>query len=267
MQKNPSQLKVVHCGALAGSLDKKFAGCSEESTNANNMEDTTAAATTSSTSTPHLASRNPAPSDTDASGTRNAYLQTFLSKHGADLQATLDKYQDNVLHLLQTGTTAGQNIIPKKMLTKVYEASMTTMTQVNTLKACTGSKALSTQRLKELGSIVKHKAMKFYNAKVAEQNTMEHEPHPDINASINNDVMNANPKSTLTDLQHANKFWQSHLPGGCHILRIEPDGNCFFHYILDLLNHDHGAGHDFTTCSLSSREMHIRSGTNQLIKK
>jgi hypothetical protein len=96
MQKDPSQLKVMHCGALAGSLDKKFAGCSEESTNTNNKEDTTAAATTSSTSTPHLTSRNPTPSDTDASSMHDADLQTFLSKSGTDLQAALDKHWDGV---------------------------------------------------------------------------------------------------------------------------------------------------------------------------
>jgi hypothetical protein len=104
MQKDPSQLKVMHRGALAGSLDKKFAGCSEESTNTNNKEDTTAAATTSSTSTPCLASRNPAPSNTDASGMRNADLQTFFSKRGGDLQAALAKHWDDVLHLLWMGT-------------------------------------------------------------------------------------------------------------------------------------------------------------------
>jgi hypothetical protein len=99
--------------------------------------------------------------------------------------------------------------------------------------------------LKELGSIAKHKAMELYNAEVAEQNSMEHEPPPDIDASINSDVMNANPESTVTDSQHADEFWQSHLPNRCHILSIELDGNCFFRCILDQLNHNNGAGHNF----------------------
>jgi hypothetical protein len=98
---------------------------------------------------------------------RHAQRQPFLSKHGTDLQAALDKHRDDVLHLLRMGTTAGQNIIPKKMLTKVLKANMTTMTQVNTLIARAGGKELSTWRLKELGSIAKHKAMKLYGAKVA----------------------------------------------------------------------------------------------------
>jgi hypothetical protein len=49
----------------------------------------------------------------------------------------------------------------------------------------------------------------------------------------------------MTDLQRADKFWQSHLPRRCHILRMELDGNCFFHCISDQSNHDNGAGHDF----------------------
>ncbi len=246
MQQDPTNLKVMHCGALAGSLDKKFAGCSEKSSNTNNKQDSIAIATTSSTSTPHLASRNPASSNADASGTHSNNLQIFLSMHGADLQAALDKHQDNVLHLLQMGTMAGQNMIPKKMLTKVHEANMTTMTQVNTLIARAGGKELSTWRLKELGSIAEHTAMELYNAEVGEQNAMEHESPADINAPVISDVMIARQESTVTDLQRANDFWQSHLPNRYHILSMEPDGNCFFCCILYQLNHDNGAGHDFT---------------------
>jgi hypothetical protein len=158
----------MHRGALAGSLDKKFTGCSKKSPSTNNKQDSIVTATTSSTSTPHLASRNPASSNADALGTRDNNLQTFLSMCGADLQAALDKQRDNVLCLLWTSTMAGQNMIPKKMLTKVREANMTTMTQVNTLIARAGGKELSTWRLKELGSIAKHGAMELYDAEVAE---------------------------------------------------------------------------------------------------
>jgi len=154
-------------------IDKKFAGCLEKSPNTNNKQDSIATAITSSTSTPCLASRNRALSDADASGTCNNNLQTFLSMRGADLQATLDKYWDNVLCLLGTGTTAGQNMIPKKMLTKVRKANITTMTQINTLIARASSKELSKQRLKELGSIAEHAAMELYDGEVAEQNAME----------------------------------------------------------------------------------------------
>jgi hypothetical protein len=141
------------------------------------------------------------------------------------------------------------------MLTKVREANMTTMTQINTLIAHAGGKELSTQQLKELGSIAKHAAMELYDTKVAEQNAMEQEPPADIDAPVISDVMIAEQESTITDLQHSNNFWQSHLPDRCHILSIEPDGNCFFRCILDQLNHDNGAGHDFTRHQLT---IHIR---------
>ena len=62
--------------------------------------------------------------------------------HGADLQTALDRHWDDILHLLWTGTTAGPKMIPKKMLTKVCEANMTTMTQINTLIAQIGGKEL-----------------------------------------------------------------------------------------------------------------------------
>jgi hypothetical protein len=246
MQQEPPNLKVMHCGVLAGPLDTKFTGCLEKSPNTNNKQDSIAAATTSATSTIRLASRNPASSNTDVSGTCNNDLQTFLSMYGADLQAALDKHWDDVLRLLQMGTMAGQNMIPKKMLTKVRKANMTTMTQVNTLTAHGGSKEVSTRRLKELGSNAEHAAMELYKAKVAEQNAMEHKPPADIDAPVTSDVMIAGQESTVTDLQRANNFWQSHLPDRCHILSMEPDGNCFFRCISDGLNHDNGAGHDVT---------------------
>ncbi len=229
MQQDPPNLRVMHRGVLAGSLDKQFTGYLEKSPNTNNNKHKClAAATASSTSLICLASRNPASSNADASGMCNNDLQSFLSMHGTDLQATLDKHPDDFLHLLWTGTTTGQNMIPKKMLTKVREANMTTMTQINTLIAHAGGKELSTQRLKELGNIAKHAAMKLYDAKVAEQNAMKPEPPANIDAPVTSDVMIDGQKSSVTDSQRANDFWQSHLPNGCHILSMEPDGNCFF---------------------------------------
>jgi hypothetical protein len=129
------------------------------------------------------------------------------------------------------------------------------MTQINTLIACTGGKELSTRRLKELRSIAKHAAMELYNAKVAEQNAMEQEPPANIDAPIISDVMIAGQEPTVTDLQHSNNFWQSHLPDRCHILSMEPNGNCFFHCISDQLDNDNGAGHDFMRHQLTN---HIR---------
>jgi hypothetical protein len=89
---------------------------------------------------------------------------------------------------------------------------------------------------------------------------MEQEPPADINATIISDVMIACQEFTITDSQHANNFWQSHLPGGCHILSMDPDGNCFFHCILDQLNCGNGAGHDFMRHQLTN---HIRRHGNK----
>ncbi len=124
MQQDPSNLRVMHYRALAGSLDKQFAGCLEKSPNTkNNKHKFFATATPSSTSLFLSASRNPALPGADASGTRNNDLHSFLSMRGADLKAALDKHWDDVLCLLHMGTTAGQNMIPKKILTKVREAN------------------------------------------------------------------------------------------------------------------------------------------------
>ncbi len=117
MQQDPSNLRVMHHRALAGSLDKQFAECLEIFSKANNNKhESLSAATPSSTSLLRFASRNPASSNADASGTRGNDLQSYLSMHGADLQATLNKHRGNILHLLQTSTNAGQNMIPKKCL-------------------------------------------------------------------------------------------------------------------------------------------------------
>jgi hypothetical protein len=51
---------------------------------------------------------------------------------------------------------------------------------------------------------------------------MEQEPSADIDASVISDVTIAGQESTITDLQRANDFWQSHIPNRCHILSMEP---------------------------------------------
>jgi hypothetical protein len=84
---------------------------------------------------------------------------------------------------------------------------------------------------------------------------MEQEPPAKIDAPVISDVMIAGQEPTVTDLQCSNYFWQSNLPNGCHILSMELDGNCFFCCISDQLNHDNGAGHNFTRHRLTN---HIR---------
>jgi hypothetical protein len=90
---------------------------------------------------------------------------------------------------------------------------------------------------------------------------MEHEPPAGIDAPVISDVMIAGQESTVTDTQCANDFWQSHLSDRCHILSMELDGKCFFRCILDQLNHDNGARHDFTRHQLTN---HISRHGNKI---
>ncbi len=57
--------------------------------------------------------------------------------------------------------------------------------------------------------------------------------------------MITNPKSSTTEPQASNEFWQSILPNDFHMLEVAPDGSCLFRCILDQLNHDEGARHEF----------------------
>jgi hypothetical protein len=84
---------------------------------------------------------------------------------------------------------------------------------------------------------------------------MEQEPLADIDAPVISDVMIAGQDSTVTDLQRSDDIWQSHLPNRYHIPSMKLDANCFFHCILDQLNHDDGVGQDFMHHQLTN---HIR---------
>jgi hypothetical protein len=76
VQQDPSNLRVMHHSTLAN----------------NNKHDSLSTATPSSTSLICSALRNPASSDTYASGMRSNDLQSYLSMCGADLQAKLDNH-------------------------------------------------------------------------------------------------------------------------------------------------------------------------------
>jgi hypothetical protein len=75
---------------------------------------------------------------------------------------------------------------------------------------------------------------------------MDHAPSPDSDAILGGDAMNTNPKSSATNLQASSEFWRSILPDGFRMMEVTPDGNRFFCCILDQLNHDEGARHEFT---------------------
>ncbi len=72
---------------------------------------------------------------------------------------------------------------------------------------------------------------------------MDHELPPNINVNVDINALDSKPKSPVDVPQGSDEFWQSNLPNECHILNMEPDGNCFFRSISDQLNHDNGARH------------------------
>jgi hypothetical protein len=121
---------------------------------------------------------------------------------------------------------------------------MSTMTKVNLLIAHAGGKELFTQKLKEFCGNAEKKAKAIYEKEVAALNAIDHAPSPDFDATLGRDEMNTNPKSSTTNPQASNEFWQSILPNNLHMLEVAPDGNCLFCCILDQLNCVEGARHD-----------------------
>jgi hypothetical protein len=122
---------------------------------------------------------------------------------------------------------------------------MLTMMEVNLVIACAGGKELSTRKSKKLGGNAEKEARAIYEKEVAALNAIDHAPSPDTDAMLGRDAMNTNPKSSTTNPQASNEFWQSILPDNFHMLEVAPDGNCLFCCILDQFNHDGGARHEF----------------------
>jgi hypothetical protein len=96
------------------------------------------------------------------------------------------------------------------------------MTKVNLIIAHAGGKELSTHKLKKLGGNTEKEAKAIYEKEVATLNTIDHAPSPDSDAMLGGDAMNTNPKSSTTNPQASNEFWQIDPPqqlpyaGGCH---------------------------------------------------
>ncbi len=123
---------------------------------------------------------------------------------------------------------------------------MKTMTKATSLIGCAGGRELSTCKLKELGRNAEKEAMECYEEEVATQNAINHELPPNVNVNVGINALDSEPKSPVDVPQDPNEFWQSIFPDECHILSMEPDGNCFFCSILDQLYHDNRARHNFT---------------------
>jgi len=199
------------------------------------QDDAAATATTCSTTLPSFDLANPV-----LSNTNDMSVQSALSECYADLQAALDKHQDDILCLLRTKTPTSQNAIPPKMLLKIQAMNMITMVQINDLIARAGGKELSLLRLKELGSRAEHEVRELYKAREDDNNSMDQVMVPTQTDAVTSD--NQPPARVPQSLK---EFWCSLLPDGYHVLSMEPDGNCLFCSILDQLNHDNGYAHDF----------------------
>jgi hypothetical protein len=125
-----------------------------------------------------------------------------LNNHSDKLQAALNKYWEDILHLLRMGPTFGKPTLPPKMHHKIRAANMKTMTKANSLIGCTGGRELSTRKLKEDGRIAEHKAMECYKSKVGAWNAMDYEPPPNINSNININALDLTPSSSLPWMSH-----------------------------------------------------------------
>jgi hypothetical protein len=72
--------------------------------------------------------------------------------------------------------------------------------------------------LKELGGNAEKEAKAIYEKEVIALNAIDHAPSPDSDAMLGGDTMNTNPKSSTTNPQASNEFWQSILPKDFHML-------------------------------------------------
>ncbi len=122
---------------------------------------------------------------------------------------------------------------------------MSSMTKVNLLIACAGGKKLSTCKLKELGGNAEKEAKAIYEKEVAALNAIDYVPSPDSDAMLGEDAMNTHPSLSQPTPMYPMSFGKSILPSNFHMLEVAPDGYCLFRCILDQLNHDEGARHEF----------------------
>ncbi len=131
----------------------------------------------------------------------------MTDEYESNLLATITKHREDILRLFWAGTGSGNSTIPPEMLRKVWAANMTSMTQANSLIACTGGTKLSSKRLKELGSNAKLKAKELHDVKVAEHNKMDH-------GTVSNctEEMDTNPEVAVTDQEVPAEHQMEHEP-------------------------------------------------------
>jgi hypothetical protein len=100
----------------------------------------TTAATTFSSSMTSLTPGTTTSSSTDA-----------MIEYNQDFQSALAKHRDDILCLIRKSASHGKQAIPTKMIGKIREANLATMTLNNKEASRHGGKELSMRKMKELG--------------------------------------------------------------------------------------------------------------------
>ncbi len=104
-------------------------------------DDATTAATTFSSSMTSLTPGTTTSSSTDA-----------LMEYNPDFQNALKKHRDDILCLIRKSALHGKPAIPTKMIGKIREANLATMTLINKEASRHEGKELSIRKMKELGA-------------------------------------------------------------------------------------------------------------------
>jgi hypothetical protein len=182
-------------------------------------DDATTAATTFSSSMTSLTPGTSTTSSTDA-----------LIEYNQDFQNALVKHRDDILSLIRKSALHGKPAIPTKMIGKIREANLATMTLNNKEASRHGGKELSVRKMKELGAQAEKEATKLFSAETKQIHTMEKDDLPLENAQLQ-----LVPTFTTQ--------WAPNLAPGFRVAQMELDGNCFYRSVSDQLFRDQGNGH------------------------
>jgi hypothetical protein len=164
--------------------------------------------------------------------TTNSSSTDALIDDNHDFQNALEKHRDDILCLLiRKSATSGKPAIPTKMISKVREANLATMTLINKEASRHGGKELSIRKMKELGAQVEKEATTIFAAETKQIHTMEQEDLPLANAQLQ-------PPAPTFTAQRAPK-----LVPGFRVAQMELEGNCFYRSVSDQLIRDQGNGH------------------------
>ena len=202
-------------------------------------DDATTAATTYSSSMTSLT-----PGTTTASTASTDVLIAF----NQDFQNALAKHRYDILCLIRKSATHGKPAIPTKMIGKIREANLATMTLINKEVSRHGGKELSLRKMKELGTQAEKEATAMFATETEFKSAMEQDDLPHENARLQTPA----PAYTAQ--------WTPNLAPGFRVAQMELDGNCFYRSISDQLFRDQGNGHVIVRHQINN---HIRRNGEQ----